>query len=170
MCSVYMFWFICLLFFIFFFKQKTAYEMRISDWSSDVCSSDLLTRAIRRLEEELGGPLIYRDGKNSRLTALGHNVEMEFKRMQVALRNVRQHSDNWALCSHRVLDIAIAPTVNPNAFTSFFLSALEQVPSVGIKIRALQSSEDTTEVLSGKYHACILPREPRPDPKLDGCS
>src|SRR3546814_13823646 len=31
----------CCLFF-FFFKQKTAYEMRISDWSSDVCSSDLL--------------------------------------------------------------------------------------------------------------------------------
>src|SRR3546814_7566372 len=31
---------VCLLF--FFCKQKTAYEMRISDWSSDVCSSDLL--------------------------------------------------------------------------------------------------------------------------------
>src|SRR3546814_1812763 len=33
----------CFLFcvFFFFFKQKTAYEMRISDWSSDVCSSDL---------------------------------------------------------------------------------------------------------------------------------
>src|SRR3546814_7340531 len=30
------------LFIVFFFKQKTAYEMRISDWSSDVCSSDLL--------------------------------------------------------------------------------------------------------------------------------
>src|SRR3546814_6065186 len=28
-------------YFVFFFKQKTAYEMRISDWSSDVCSSDL---------------------------------------------------------------------------------------------------------------------------------
>src|SRR3546814_2452780 len=28
--------------YVFFFKQKTAYEMRISDWSSDVCSSDLL--------------------------------------------------------------------------------------------------------------------------------
>src|SRR3546814_4062395 len=39
---------ICLL---FFFKQKTAYEMRISDWSSDVCSSDLhelLTGVARR--------------------------------------------------------------------------------------------------------------------------
>src|SRR3546814_3141342 len=30
-----------LLYFFFLFKQKTAYEMRISDWSSDVCSSDL---------------------------------------------------------------------------------------------------------------------------------
>src|SRR3546814_14504976 len=30
--------------FVFFFKQKTAYEMRISDWSSDVCSSDLNAR------------------------------------------------------------------------------------------------------------------------------
>src|SRR3546814_19679752 len=35
---------------IFFFKQKTAYEMRISDWSSDVCSSDL-----RPVERHRGG-------------------------------------------------------------------------------------------------------------------
>src|SRR3546814_11173433 len=31
---------------IFFFKQKTAYEMRISDWSSDVCSSDLVAQPV----------------------------------------------------------------------------------------------------------------------------
>src|SRR3546814_1277042 len=35
----------CFGFFFFFFKQKTAYEMRISDWSSDVCSSDLIAQA-----------------------------------------------------------------------------------------------------------------------------
>src|SRR3546814_6540527 len=38
---------VCLVVFFFFFKQKTAYEMRISDWSSDVCSSDLLHRRAR---------------------------------------------------------------------------------------------------------------------------
>src|SRR3546814_5093351 len=32
---------VCSYFCLFFFKRKTAYEMRISDWSSDVCSSDL---------------------------------------------------------------------------------------------------------------------------------
>src|SRR3546814_2551551 len=35
-----------MVFFFFFFKQKTAYEMRISDWSSDVCSSDLMTASV----------------------------------------------------------------------------------------------------------------------------
>src|SRR3546814_10379532 len=34
------------MFLFFFFKQKTAYEMRISDWSSDVCSSDLVARSL----------------------------------------------------------------------------------------------------------------------------
>src|SRR3546814_9849955 len=37
MCTIEFFVYVVL----FFFKQKTAYEMRISDWSSDVCSSDL---------------------------------------------------------------------------------------------------------------------------------
>src|SRR3546814_9730435 len=44
--------------FFFFFKQKTAYEMRISDWSSDVCSSDLKThqglrRCVKAFRERL---------------------------------------------------------------------------------------------------------------------
>src|SRR3546814_12561130 len=38
---------------IFFFKQKSAYEMRISDWSSDVCSSDL-TKVSEHVEDALG--------------------------------------------------------------------------------------------------------------------
>src|SRR3546814_10223761 len=44
----------------FFFKQKTAYEMRISDWSSDVCSSDLLP----------GGPLQFGAGVSVRCEAV----------------------------------------------------------------------------------------------------
>src|SRR3546814_5302988 len=40
---------------VFFFKQKTAYEMRISDWSSDVCSSDLAAAAPAVLAGPEGG-------------------------------------------------------------------------------------------------------------------
>src|SRR3546814_9543604 len=48
----------------FFFKQKTAYEMRISDWSSDVCSSDLdeiFRNNLARLEEIYNGMRIFFD-------------------------------------------------------------------------------------------------------------
>src|SRR3546814_3187635 len=38
-------------FLFFFFKQKTAYEMRISDWSSDVCSSDLAAEIARHADQ-----------------------------------------------------------------------------------------------------------------------
>src|SRR3546814_2503447 len=41
---------------VFFFKQKTAYEMRISDWSSDVCSSDLYDTAACAIRN-VTGPL-----------------------------------------------------------------------------------------------------------------
>src|SRR3546814_1300894 len=43
------------IFIFFFFKQKTAYEMRISDWSSDVCSSDLSGGDGRRARELVRG-------------------------------------------------------------------------------------------------------------------
>src|SRR3546814_895675 len=42
---------------VFFFKQKTAYEMRISDWSSDVCSSDLFQVLERRQDRQAADEL-----------------------------------------------------------------------------------------------------------------
>src|SRR3546814_4932591 len=51
---------------VFFFKQKTAYEMRISDWSSDVCSSDLRARRC------------------------GDNLRLDAERFEVALDIARQ--------------------------------------------------------------------------------
>src|SRR3546814_3969531 len=42
----------------FFFKQKTAYEMRISDWSSDVCSSDLSVEVLAQVVADDPGDLV----------------------------------------------------------------------------------------------------------------
>src|SRR3546814_2422991 len=56
----------------FFFKQKTAYEMRISDWSSDVCSSDLTNWSLRSpdgcgTKRSHGGKRAQGDGNGRRL-------------------------------------------------------------------------------------------------------
>src|SRR3546814_12111498 len=50
----------CLSDMFFFFKQKTAYEMRISDWSSDVCSSDLLAPTVENQSDRIRKPALGR--------------------------------------------------------------------------------------------------------------
>src|SRR3546814_19703807 len=50
----------------FFFKQKTAYEMRISDWSSDVCSSDLRVTGAYRFRIRPGDPILFQHRSEER--------------------------------------------------------------------------------------------------------
>src|SRR3546814_9167456 len=72
--------------FIFFFKQKTAYEMRISDWSSDVCSSDLLGDARACVVEDVAGSLA---------------AEPEVARRLLHLYNMMAERRGWLLLSDR---------------------------------------------------------------------
>src|SRR3546814_7228353 len=62
----------------FFFKQKTAYEMRISDWSSDVCSSDLLEQGQPMIHARLPPPVADR-----RIERIARRLPAE----QVAIRS-----------------------------------------------------------------------------------
>src|SRR3546814_5941161 len=75
---------ICSMLFFFFFKQKTAYEMRISDWSSDVCSSDL---ASFLAGGEFPIPVLQSGGGQGTGAAGGGNtgITVEFKPFGVSL-------------------------------------------------------------------------------------
>src|SRR3546814_10793618 len=77
-------------FVVFFFKQKTAYEMRISDWSSDVCSSDLPASPARpppvgptRIRAAGGFPAPDRSGNlGLRCTNQGSQIAPEYRRVR----------------------------------------------------------------------------------------
>src|SRR3546814_1687209 len=77
----------------FFFKQKTAYEMRISDWSSDVCSSDLLNHTD-----------LSRDGGLSGDIDLGHvnwgNYDLVVIDESHNFRNKATHKDRYTRYDH----------------------------------------------------------------------
>src|SRR3546814_7466727 len=63
-----------LVYYVLFFKQKTADEMRISDWSSDVCSSDLVFRKVLTLGETVRpGSRPQEDGNVERVVQ-GHDA------------------------------------------------------------------------------------------------
>src|SRR3546814_1216930 len=68
---------------VFFVKQKTAYEMRISDWSSDVCSSDLAAPLIDAI---LAALLARRDELHLRLGIVG-GEQIDLARLVIARRD-----------------------------------------------------------------------------------
>src|SRR3546814_5874715 len=72
-----------LMYLFFFFKQKTAYEMRISDWSSDVCSSDLV-----------GSP----PDRRAQAVALRHGIDIScYRGRQVTAGDFRRFDHVFAL-------------------------------------------------------------------------
>lgn len=129
-------------------------------------SQPSLTRAIQRLEEEMGGPLLYRDGRDTRLTALGRDVQDEFMRIDRSLQQVRELAENSVNGRRRELNFGVATTITANAFTRFLNYAMEQLPDVEIKLHPMSRGEDSAQILSGKYDACILPAEPPKNVKL----
>src|SRR3546814_4715342 len=64
---------------VFFFKQKTAYEMRISDWSSDVCSSDLV-----QIPRDGAGAALRADPADCAVLPVGTSVESAMTLLQEA--------------------------------------------------------------------------------------
>src|SRR3546814_4948732 len=70
---------------IFFFKQKTAYDMRISDWSSDVCSSDLTVPGIGLSPDKmlLGRAFAYNDAQRNRIGTNFHQLPVNRPKVPV---------------------------------------------------------------------------------------
>src|SRR3546814_9833178 len=69
--------------YVFFFKQKTAYEMRISDWSSDVCSSDLCAVATEHMRITPGRVILAPGDAHIRVVRLGGGAAIRLDRQRV---------------------------------------------------------------------------------------
>src|SRR3546814_18950215 len=119
----------------FFFKQKTAYEMRISDWSSDVCSSDLQpkldnalkdSQALRSLRSKrLEGR--GRPAKPGNESGMGWRVEVEVRRC----RRLTQQLAHLAASRVDVGDAALASQRHQTALTLLALDVVAVVPGGG---------------------------------------
>src|SRR3546814_6936420 len=96
-----MIWLLVLIFCFFFVKQKTAYEMRISDWSSDVCSSDLIFGPMltSRSKVELRDRAI---GNLALLAAAGVKVAITTDHPVVPIEQIRLQEIGRASCRERV--------------------------------------------------------------------
>src|SRR3546814_10584808 len=118
--------------FFFFFKQKTAYEMRISDWSSDVCSSDLLLylpAVLVLLAPTLGHAASCSDNVDVNATVLANGFAADLANTrqfssQIDAANVATLQLAWADVADGITERRGAPAVTQQAV---FYSAGRQI-------------------------------------------
>src|SRR3546814_4260976 len=132
--AVIVFLFVLICFLLCFFKQKTAYEMRISDWSSDVCSSDLLY--LFSLKSATGLPW-----PEPNLTFLAYCIaggiaQIMFTALLVWLFSFRNFSVGTTYSKTEVVQVAILGFV-------LLGDTIELIPSI-----AIRSEEPTSELQS----------------------
>jgi DNA-binding transcriptional LysR family regulator len=118
-------------------------------------SQPTLTRAIQRLEQELGGTLVYRDGKDSRLTALGRDVRSEFAAIVDREQRVRAISLNRVHGRRETLTLGIVNTIAPALITGFITHALRQMPLLEMVLQPITHNEGIEYLLSGQMDGCF---------------
>ena len=118
-------------------------------------SQPTLTRAIQRLEQELGGTLVYRDGKDSRLTALGRDIRSEFAAIAEREQRVRAISLNRVRGRRETLTLGVVNTIAPALITGFVTHALRQLPMLELVLQPITCDEGMDRVLSGQIDGCF---------------
>ncbi|AKR55102.1 Aromatic hydrocarbon utilization transcriptional regulator CatR (LysR family) [Devosia sp. H5989] len=118
-------------------------------------SQPTLTRAIQRLEQELGGTLVYRDGKDSRLTALGREIRSEFASIAESEQRVRAISLNRVHGRRETLTLGIVNTIAPALVTGFLQHALNQMPMLELVLRPITRDVSLEYLLGGQIDGCF---------------
>lgn len=118
-------------------------------------SQPTLTRAIQRLEQELGGTLVYRDGKDSRLTALGRDIRSEFAAIVDREQRVRAISLNRVRGRRETLTLGIVNTIAPALITGFLDHALRQIPMLELVLQPIARDDGLDRLLSGQIDGCF---------------
>src|SRR5690606_32787563 len=129
-------------------------------------SQPTLTRAIQRLEQELGGTLVYRDGKDSRLTALGRDVRAEFAAIADREQRARAISLDRARGRRETLTLGIVNTIAPALITGFVARVLGQMPMLELVLRPITRDEGPDLLLGGRIDGCFCTDPPSGNPKI----
>ncbi len=118
-------------------------------------SQPALTKSIQKLEEEFGGLLIVRDGKNTRLTELGQKIRSEFSNILESEARAKLLAHDHLESGHSMLNIGIADSLGPSKFVEFLACYLSENPNTRIVLHQIDQSTSQEAILSGFLDACI---------------
>lgn len=127
-------------------------------------SQPSLTRAIKLLEAELGGPLFRREHANSRLTELGEIIRPHLQEVWQQTNAAITHAHDFSAVSRSRLKIGIMWTIAPVLLTDLLTRARTRYQAIELQIVEGSASELHERLLGGEIGAAIYGR---PEPKVD---
>lgn len=114
-----------------------------------------LTKAIQRLEVDIGGKLIHRDGKDTRLTGLGQMVLADLEAMVASEDKARELADISSGGHQEKIKIGIASTIIPQQFSNLLRTTIKDIPNSRIILDTVEPSVLVKLTLAGKLDCCF---------------
>lgn len=122
-----------------------------------------LTKAIQRLEEELGGPLFRRERGNTHLTDLGRLMRPHLEAMITADERARLEARSWRHLDHAPVRLGVMCTVGPNRLVPFFKRLRRNLPSIVIDLKDAPGRDLVQLLIEGELDVAILAQPSLPE-------
>jgi LysR family transcriptional regulator, hydrogen peroxide-inducible genes activator len=122
-----------------------------------------LTRAIRQLEEELGGPLFHRERANTHLSELGHIVRPHLEQVYREMTEAKRHAIDFAKLKHARLKLGIMCTIAPSEIVDLIGAVRTRHPGIELQLSDANGWELEERLLQGDLEVaiyCLPGREP----------
>lgn len=123
-------------------------------------SQPALTTAIRRLEEELGGPLFHRGGKRVTLTQLGQMVRPHLEQLRGGLEAASEVARNFRLLRDTPLRAGVMPSIGPRRIVAFLRQHRTALPQAEVAL-SCGPLPQLLERLEGGELDCVLASSPQ---------
>jgi DNA-binding transcriptional LysR family regulator len=119
-------------------------------------SQPALTKAVQRLEEEVGGPLIRREGRHTHLTQLGSSLIGLFESLVTNANYIEQTAQSLVSGENPVLRIGVMCSVGPSPIAGFLAEHQQAHPKLEIQLQDYTHSEIAPALLEGRIDLAIL--------------
>src|SRR3546814_192724 len=139
---------------MFFFKQKTAYELRISDWSSDVCSSDLVNPVSNRAAVRIPAPgRMYDDGsveERVRLVRPMGRETMSVRDFAASHWEPSLHNRFGTLWEREISEVPQFSVSEFHVITGLLLPIWDRLPGENMRVYRLQTDRACPRACQGQ--------------------
>ena len=119
-------------------------------------SQPSLTRAIKKLEEEFGGPLFRRERNLTHLTDLGRRTKPHLERLMEASDAARAEAEEYSAAGRPTLNLGVMCTIGPIRLIGFINRLRREIPDLELKLRDAPGCQLVEEMLVGDIEVALL--------------